>query len=34
LKVLQLKFKRETQQIFSQLEQFRDGAKSIEVYTQ
>ena len=34
LKVLQSKFKRETQQIFSQLEQFRDGAKSIEVYTQ
>jgi hypothetical protein len=32
--VLQQKFKRETAQIYSQLDQFRDGQKSIEVYTQ
>ena len=33
LKVLQSKFKVETAQIFGQLDQFREGAKSIEVYT-
>jgi hypothetical protein len=34
LKQLQTKFKRETTQIFGQLDQFRDGPKSIEVFTQ
>ena len=34
LKVPQQKFKRETIQIFGQLDQFREGAKSIEVYAQ
>jgi len=34
LKLLQSKFKKDTAQIFGQLEQFRDGTKSMEVYTQ
>lgn len=34
LKLLQSKFKKETAQIFGQLEQFREGPKSMEVYTQ
>ena len=33
LKTLQSKFKKDTSQIFGQLEQFRDGTKSMEVYT-
>lgn len=34
LKMLQSKFKKETSQIFNQLDQFREGSKSMEVYTQ
>ena len=34
LKLLQSKFKKETAQIFGQLDQFREGSKSMEVYTQ
>lgn len=34
LKMLQSKFKKDTAQIFDQLEQFRDGSKSMEVFTE
>lgn len=34
LKVLQKKFKYDTNQIYGQLEQFRDGTRSLEIYQQ
>ena len=34
LKMLQSKFKKDTAQILSELEKFRDGSKSMEVFTQ